>query len=175
MKQRLLGLALIAFVVIAGVAISGTTTRLAVNSTVSTVAVVCDPADTGSEKGVTFVDTYWSEALDISGSDFDYLYAHFIRTGVDTGSVLEANDTANDTFRVAIFTYMTDGGGVWLAQVDTDTSRMICSNRDSAIFRAIPRDSLYDYIKFRTIYNDTIDVTDVDTNIHNFLLEVYVQ
>lgn len=118
----------------------------------------------------TAVDTCYSDTLDISDWEVDYFNISVLRTSIDTGLYDEA-DTVGDTTAIYLYTAMSSSRGAYrTAYLDTFMTNV----RDSVMWRAIPRDSLYNNIWFEIVNTDSVEIgaDSGDTEIHYFMIDV---
>ncbi len=137
---------------------------------------------------VDSTDTFYCDTLfsDTAVIETDFRNAKFIsyqvtQTSIDTGKLAgatTASDTVNDTVIVELFTSSTPENNISY-RVFSDTM-FGTLNRDSILRRAIPVDSLYRYVWFRTIYWDSMIVgasptKKYDSTIRYFRTEIWGQ
>jgi len=127
---------------------------------------VVDTADTGTTSMAYYCDTLLSDTFDVD-STYKYVNIDMKYVSVDTGSVLDA-DTVMDTFVIRTKTYSHLGGAHWTVFVDTMTA-----TGDSAMHHFFVDTLVYDKIYFETIYWDSINVDDNDTNTYNFRIDIW--
>jgi len=165
LKRGLLLISMLAVMSVLGITATYDDIRIDGISGASYVQVV-DTADTGTTSMAYYCDTLLSDTFDVD-STYKYVNIDMKYVSVDTGSVLDA-DTVMDTFVIRTKTYSHLGGAHWTVFVDTMTA-----TGDSAMHHFFVDTLVYDKIYFETIYWDSINVDDNDTNTYNFRIDIW--
>lgn len=128
--------------------------------------VVVDTSDTAADGTLALFDTLFSDTITIADSGYSFLTAYGKLVSFDTGSVLDDDSTA-DSITINMITTINDGTANWTVAIDT-----ILAVGDSFRHHFVVDTMLYNQIFWRTIYIDTLNPSDNDTNTYFFDLDI---
>jgi hypothetical protein len=135
--------------------------------------IYIDSADTGTGTGAGIIaisETGQSDTIDLRDwPEIDVFFLSLTRVEFDTGSV-DDDDGTLDSMILYLFTSMVGGAGKHLYTWDT-----LVADRDSIIWRGIPKDSLFDFVWIEWLYWDSLTWTAQDTNSQTFTIDAYGQ
>lgn len=133
----------------------------------SFIQVEIDTADTNASGILLLNDTIFSDTVSLADSNYKFVTIYGKLVSMDTGLFLD-DDSTLDNFVMQLVTTVKKGTANWTVLYDT-----VVDVGDSFRHNFVMDSMIYDELFWRTIYIDTLNPSDFDTNTYYFDLEIF--